>query len=162
MSADDGERALLDQALRAMDGCARRLAYSRAKLKALFPLDRGRLMALGADDEEAVDAFLKRYEQLVATIQDQVFTGIALAEAEDIRAMSRRDVTELMERLGAIPSAAGFRRLALVRNRLAHVYPDDPVRQAENLNAAYTGADALLAAAERLRAFCAARPELGR
>jgi hypothetical protein len=41
-----------------------------------------------------------------------------------------------MERLRAIPSAGDFRKLVLIRNRLAHLYPEEPERQAANLIAA--------------------------
>jgi hypothetical protein len=113
------ERQLLTRALAAMDGCTRRLEHSRAKLQRRFPLEPQQLARLGPQDEEAIDALLKRFEQLVATLQDQVFKGIALAEADDVRPMSRRDVTELMEKFGALPSAQAFRDLVVVRNRLA-------------------------------------------
>ena len=99
--------------------------------------------------QDDIDAFLKRFEQLVLTLQDQVFVGLAIREGEDPREMSRRDVVELMERLGAIPSAKQFRDLVAVRNRLAHLYPEDPARQAANLNAAYQAAPLLLQASER-------------
>lgn len=52
-----------------------------------------------------------------------------------------------MERLGAIFSARDFRSFVAIRNRLAHLCPDDPARQAANLNAAYQATPALLEAA---------------
>jgi hypothetical protein len=91
----------------------------------------------------------------VLTLQDQVFVGLALREGEDPRAMSRRDVAELMERLGALSSARQFRDFVAVRNRLAHLYPEDPARQAMNLNAAYEAAPALLQLTERIAARAA-------
>lgn len=147
------ERSLLSGALRAMAGCLRRLEASRAKLGPLFPLRADQLEELDPGEEEALDAFLKRFEQLVAAIQDQMFRAIALAEAEDLGGMSRRDVAERMERLGAIPSASQFRDLVVLRNRLSHLYPDDPGRQVAILNAAWAGSTALLDAAAHLRKF---------
>lgn len=97
--------------------------------------------------QDDVDAFLKRFEQLVLTLQDQVFIGLAVREGETPREMSRRDVTEVMERLGAIPSARDFRDFVSIRNRLGHLYPEDPAREAANLNAAYQATPQLLAAA---------------
>lgn len=140
-----------------MRRCANRLQHSHSKLSGLFPLEPGRLDQLPSEDQEAIDALLKRFEQLVATMQDQVFKGIAIAGTEDIRTMTRRDVTELMERIGAIPSAEAFRACAILRNRLAHLYPDDPDRQAANLNAAFAHADDLMTAARRLEAYVASR-----
>lgn len=54
-----------------------------------------------------------------------------------------------MERLGALPSVAGFRTLVAIRNRIARVYPDRPERQASNLNEAFAAIGDLLAACER-------------
>jgi hypothetical protein len=71
--------------------------------------------------------------------------------------LSRRDVAELMERLGTLPSAQLFRELTLLRSRLSHVYPDDPARQAAILNAAFDRTPDLLDAAESLHRFAAAR-----
>jgi hypothetical protein len=112
------------------------------------------LQALAPEQQDDIDAFLKRYEQLVLTLRDHVFIGIALREGEEPREMSRRDVAELMERLGAVRSAKRFRHFA-VRNRLAHLYPEDPARQAANLNAAYEAAPELLRAAEEVAGFVA-------
>jgi uncharacterized protein YutE (UPF0331/DUF86 family) len=75
-----------------------------------------------------------------------VFKAIAVLGGEDIRELSRREIAELMERLGTLPSARTFRTLVAIRNRLAHVYPDDPERQARNLNEAYGAVAALLSA----------------
>jgi hypothetical protein len=113
------------------------------------------LPKLAPEQQDDIDAFLKRFEQLVLTLQDQVFVGLVIREGEDPREMSRRDVAELMERLGVLPSARQFRDFVAVRNRLAHLYPEDPARQAANLNAACEAAPALLRLAERVSARAA-------
>jgi len=147
------EAALARQALRSAEGCARRLARSQGKLAAQFPLSPARLTALPPDVEDDLDAFLKRYEQLVNTIQDELFKVVAIVGGEDVRGLARREVAELMDRLGALPSAASFRLLVAIRNRIAHSYPDDPERQAGNLNAAYEAVTDLLAAHEGVRRY---------
>ena len=147
------ETALARQALRSAEGCARRLARSQGKLAAQFPLSPARVTALPPDVEDDLDAFLKRYEQLVNTIQDELFKAVAIVGGEDVRGLARREVTELMDRLGALPAAASFRLLVATRNRIAHSYPDDPERQAGNLNAAYEAVPDLLAAHEGVRRY---------
>ena len=147
------EAALARQALRSAEGCARRLARSQGKLAAQFPLSPARLTVLPPDVEDDLDAFLKRYEQLVNTIQDELFKVVAIVGGEDVRGLARREVAELMDRLGALPSAASFRLLVAIRNRIAHSYPDDPERQAGNLNAAYEAVSDLLAAHEGARRY---------
>jgi hypothetical protein len=147
------EAALARQALRSAEGCARRLARSQGKLAAQFPLSPARVTALPPDVEDDLDAFLKRYEQLVNTIQDELFKVVAIVGGEDVRGLARREVAELMDRLGALPAAASFHLLVAIRNRIAHSYPDDPERQAGNLNAAYEAVPDLLAAHEGVRRY---------
>jgi hypothetical protein len=52
--------------------------------------------------------------------------------------------------------------VAAIRNRIAHFYPDDPDRQARNLNEAYATAPELLAAYESVRRYLERRlPGIG-
>jgi hypothetical protein len=143
------EDALLRRGLAAGERCALRLERSLRRLRPVLPIEPARLAKLDERQQDDLDAFLKRFEQLVLTLQDQVFIGLALREGEEVRELSRRDLTELMERLQAIPSASDFRELVMIRNRLAHLYPEEPERQAANLNAAYLAAPRLLAAWRR-------------
>jgi uncharacterized protein YutE (UPF0331/DUF86 family) len=147
------ETALARQALRSAEGCARRLARSHGVLSAQFPLSVARVTALPPDVEDDLDAFLKRYEQLVNAIQDELFKVVAIVGGEDVRGLARREVAELMARLGALPSAESFRLLVAIRNRIAHSYPDDPGRQAASLNAAYETVPDLLAAHDGVRRY---------
>lgn len=147
------EAALASQALRAAAGCVRRLVRSQRALAPHFPLSPATIGALSPDVEDDLDAFLKRYEQLVSIIQDELFTAVSTLGGEEIRGLSRREVTELMDRLGALPSAERFRVIVAIRNRIAHVYPDDPGRQTQNLNEAHAAVPDLLAAYDRGRDY---------
>ena len=142
------EAGLARQTLVAAAGCARRLRRSQKKLAPHFPLSAAAVADPSPESEDDLDAFLKRFEQLTNAIQDEIFKAIAVLGGEDIHGLARREIAELMERLGALPSAATFRTLTAIRNRIAHVYPDDPERQAGNLNEAYAAVDDLLAAHE--------------
>ena len=140
------ETSLARQALLAAAGCARRLGRSQTKLTQRFPLNAAAVGNLSPEVEDDLHAFLKRFEQLVNLLQDEIFKAIAVLGGEDVRGLARREIAELMERLGALPSAATFRTLTAIRNRIAHVYPDDPERQAMNLNEAYAAVGDLLMA----------------
>jgi uncharacterized protein YutE (UPF0331/DUF86 family) len=52
-----------------------------------------------------------------------------------------------------------FRTLVAIRNRLAHNYPDDPDRQARNLNEAFAAVPDLLAAYAAIRQYLQRRLE---
>ena len=145
------------QALRAAEGCARRLVRSQRALAAQFPLLPATIGALAPELEDDLDAFLKRYEQLVSVIQDELFKAVAILGGEDIRGLARREVSELMERLGALAVAERFRVIVAIRARIAHVYPDDPSRQSQNLNEAYAAIPDLLAAYEGVRRYLESR-----
>jgi uncharacterized protein YutE (UPF0331/DUF86 family) len=147
------EAALGRQALGAAEGCARRLARSQQKLATGFPLSPATVRALPPEVEDDLDAFLKRYEQLVNAMQDELFKVVAIVGGEDIRGLAQREVAELMGRLGVLRSAESFRVLVGIRNRIAHIYPDDPERQAANLNAAYESVPDLLATYEAVRGY---------
>jgi hypothetical protein len=151
VSAD--EVGLARQALLAAAGCARRLERSRRTLAGRFPLTASNIAALAPETEDDLDAFLKRFEQLVSMLQGEVFKAIAVIGGEDLHELSRREVSELMERLGAIPSAAIFRTLVAIRNRVSHVYPDEPERQARNVNEAYAAITDLLSAYDTARRY---------
>ena len=147
------ETGLARQALLAAGGCARRLERSHQKLARHFPLGAATIATLSPNVEDDLDAFLKRFEQLVNILQDDLFKAIALLGGEDIRGLARREIAELMERLGVIPSAGSFRILVAIRNRVAHVYPDDPERQARNVNEAYAAVADLMSAYDTTRRY---------
>ena len=104
-----------------------------------------------------MDALIKRFEQLQNGLQDQLFRSLALAEGEDLRDRSRRDLAELMERLGVIESAQAWSELAVLRNRLAHAYPNDKRRQVRVLNETYEATGRVIAAFDRAAARARSR-----
>ena len=66
---------------------------------------------------------------------------------------SRRDVANLMEKLGAIPSSSDITALSALRNNVSHIYPDHPEKQAEILNGIQKNAEVLLGVMRDLSAY---------
>jgi uncharacterized protein with HEPN domain len=54
--------------------------------------------------------------------------------------LSRKDQRVLMEKLGALPPSLDFARIAELRNKIAHHYPDENAKQAEILNGVFKSA----------------------
>ncbi|MFA6921523.1 MAG: hypothetical protein WC216_06735 [Gallionella sp.] len=122
---------------RSVSACKERIAslqYSVAKNAPVFPLSLDSLKNISEDQKESIDAMILRYSQCVSMIQDQLFKGIAIAEQEDINDKSNRDKSLLMEKLGAIKSAADFGVAAVLRNKFAHHYPEESRDQIDKLN----------------------------
>jgi len=117
--------------------CSERLGsliFSMEKMAYLFPLSLDRLGDITEEQKESIDAYIFRYTQCVSMMQDHIFKGIAIAEQEDLSDKSNRDKSLLMEKLGAIESADSFGSATVLRNKFAHVYPEESKEQLEKLN----------------------------
>lgn len=124
-----------------------------ARLAALFPLGAGRLSTLRDEEQERLDAFLKRFEQLTDLLQARLFRAVVALEGEDVGALSRRDVALVLERIGALASADEWAEIVLLRNVLSHEYPEEEARQAERLNMAFLKGRQLVATLRTLRGY---------
>jgi hypothetical protein len=144
----------------ALDGAGRiagRLRRSVAGLAPRVPFDGAAVAGMDEATQDATDAFLKRFESLVAQLQDQVWRHALIALDENPEGLSRRDLAERMEKLGLLASAPEFGQAAFLRNRLSHTYPGEPERLARRLNEALALAPVLLRAVEAATAWAARR-----
>ena len=128
--------AVLKSKIEVTASVADRLTYSITKARRLDldPLSMEKLAVLSDDEMEVVDAYLFRYGSLVSNIQDAIFKSIGEVEQEQVSTMSNRDKTNLMERLGALPSAEEFSSLAVLRNKLMHDYPEELQKHLDRIN----------------------------
>ena len=128
--------AILEAKIYATASAADRLVYSMGRVKnlGLAPLTMEKLSVLTDAEMEVMDAFIYRYGSLVANIQDAIFKSIGEVEQEPVTTMSNRDKINLMERLGALPSAQEFSSIAYIRNKLMHDYPEEAQKQLDRMN----------------------------
>lgn len=91
-----------------------------------------------------MDGFFFRYGSLVSLLLDKVFRSVAELEQEDVGRLTRRDFTEFMEKISAIPSARIFSEAAVFRNRLSHGSPRQIDKRVERFNEAVERAPHLL------------------
>lgn len=153
--SDPEIRALFARGMEMARRVSSRLDRSVERLSGVFPLDGARIDALEPADQEAVDAFLKRFEQLVDLIDHRLLRGLALLEGEDVQDQTKRDVTLLMARIGVVDDADAWSMCSTLRNKLAHDYPDAPERRAERLNEAFAHARRLPPLLDRIEARAA-------
>ena len=91
-------------------------------------------------------------------IQDQVWRRVVVDEGyRGPTELSRRGIVDLMEKIGLLSAEQAFREVVRVRNRLAHLYPEEPARQAVRLNEAYGAAALPLDCVARAERWLASR-----
>ena len=136
LAFDAIQLAKLTSKIEASAHIADRLTYSigRALSHGIAPLTIEKLERLTDSDMEIMDAYLYRYGSLISNIQDDIFKAVGELEQEPVSSMSNRDKANLMERIGALPSAETFASLAIIRNKLMHEYPEEAQKQLERIN----------------------------
>lgn len=111
-----------------------------------YVVSSGEYAAFGTDKLFAVDTLFLRYMSLVSVMQNRLFRSIAVVEQEEVDRLSRRDLTELMAKLGALTDATRFSESAIARNGPAHTYLSNVQNRADRLNKALRNAEFLLQA----------------
>lgn len=153
---DAAERTLVADALTASDSVGASLERSFRRLSALTPFSAESVRDFDDDALDRVDAFLKRFENLIGVAQKQLFRSLILFEGEDHSVMSAREIVLTLERWRILPSAEMWLAAVAARNRIAHEYPRPPEEVANALNEAFAAAQQIApvvaAAAAHLRA----------
>lgn len=120
---------------------------------ATLPDSAAAMLAVPYATLASAELLLSRFAKLQDLLGAKVFRLVLALTAEPIAPTATFiDVLHHLERLGALPSAAGWRRLRELRNTLAHDYPDDPEAAAAALQAVVRAVPELLtvlAAVER-------------
>ena len=94
--------ALILANMNASYSVAQRLAWSQDRVASLFPVEVDSAANFDDETEEKLDAWLHRLNSLASMIQDSLFKSVGLLEQEGVAAMSNRDKTLLMERIGVV------------------------------------------------------------
>jgi hypothetical protein len=84
---------------------------------------------LSKQQRRLTDSLALTFANLAGLIQDQIIRLILLLEEYDVTEMTRREQRLRAEAIGLVGPARHFERVAETRNRIAHQYPRDPVRQ---------------------------------
>ena len=123
----------------------------RPFLEPVLPFSGDDLTQLPLIERIASVALLKRYEQLQDML-GRLFRAYLDWEIEDVRAMTRRDQANQLEKFGIVDDADDWIVAAELRNRLVHEYPIDEDEQVERVNATWAAAAGLITAYQLLRA----------
>ncbi len=155
----DLAKKFLAEALGKADTVAVRLRRSQERLGRLFPVAASVIGSMREDDLESIDALIKRVENLQDILQRRVFRALLMAKGEAVRGQPAPAIADRLEARGAIVSAAQWKNLADLRNRLAHDYPLNPDLQADRINGAFAAIAPLTGTLDQIRQYIA-RPSL--
>lgn len=141
------QRELLSEALRSGERTKVNLTRLLAELSPNLPMTAAMIDSIEWLGRLRTDSLLLQFNNMVATVQDQLIRGILLAAEEPVARQSRVDQRNVAEKLGALPDGIDFKAIIDARNGIAHQYPADLAIQAGVIN------DAAKAATDLIRAF---------
>lgn len=149
----------LSSAIEIADRHARILSGALDDLRAWLPLS---VELLAKDDPQLVrllDQIQSRFTKLQDHLGARLFPSVLDALAEDPR-LPMIDRLDLLEKLGFLDSADSWHALRVIRNRMAHDYPDAPEVLVAELGQAIHSARDLLGIWSSVRERMFTRPAL--
>ena len=123
----------------------------RPFLDPVLPVQGDDLTHLPVIERIASVAPLKRSEQLQDML-GRLFRAYLDWELEDVRAMTRRDQANQLEKIGILQDADEWIDAAELRNRLVHEYSIDEAEQVDRVNDTWAASTRLFNAYNTLRA----------
>ena len=149
----EGEIVVLREHLATCERLASTFVKVRGRIHALMPMSADRLRLLDDDAHVDVLAFLKTYEQFEDTLGRTLKTIAMLMQFGKTERMQPRDVAFRAVALGIFEDGRAWADAVRVRNELAHEYPLNPGKQAEQIAKAWDKSTTLFDAARAIREF---------
>lgn len=111
-----------------------RLNYAMEKLQRKYPLT-GEIVAATTDEELLLwELLTSRFAKLQDFMGNKIFNAYLNVVGENIDSWTMIDKINKLEKLGIITSADFWINMRLLRNHLAHEYPEHPEITAKYLN----------------------------
>ncbi len=127
------EQALLADYLARCSHLAQGFDETAALVAALMPIGPERIDRLATAEESLVLAYLKRFEQFEDALNRTLKALSKIMELGKIERLSARDVTRRAYALGILDSEKIWADAVRTRNALAHEYPLNPAKRADQL-----------------------------
>ncbi len=111
-----------------------RIESATAGLKSTFPLSAESLKNLSDQNVALLDQFIYRFTKLQDAIGTRFFPSMALLVIGDEEPRPFLDTLNRLEKAGVLESVEKWQTLRVLRNNLAHDYPDSVGQCADTLN----------------------------
>lgn len=116
------------------DSHLQRLAGGTGKLASVFPLSPETLDALADETVSLLDQFIYRFTKLQDAMGTRLFPALVSMITGSDAPRPFIDTLNQLEKAGVISSAETWQALRVLRNNLAHDYPDSKEQCAATLN----------------------------
>nr|WP_277998482.1 nucleotidyltransferase substrate binding protein [Sphingomonas liriopis] len=114
-----------------------------ARVAAIVPLSAATIDRLPVADETIVLAYIKRFEQFEDALHRTLKAISKIMEHGRIERLTSVDVTRRAHALGILDDEKTWADAVRARNALAHEYPLNPQKRAEQVNVAWAMRDTL-------------------
>ncbi len=111
-----------------------RIENAVAHLESVFPLSAQSLTALSDQNVTLLDQFIYRFTKLQDALGTRLFPSIAVLVVGDDEPRPFLDTLNRLEKAGVLESVEIWQALRVLRNSLAHDYPDSTEQCSETLN----------------------------
>lgn len=115
-----------------------RLQYAMNKLKNKYPLTGRQVEKLSEEDLLIWELLANRFVKLQDLMGNKIFNLYLDAAGENFETWTMIDKVNKLEKLGIIQNADIWTNMRLLRNHLAHEYPEHPDLTAKYLNQTFT------------------------
>jgi hypothetical protein len=107
-------------------------------LSCVFPLSAEKLTALPEGQVAVLDQFIYRFTKLQDALGSRLFPALAVLVIGDEEPRPFLDTLNRLEKAGVLESVETWQTLRVLRNNLAHDYPDSVEQCAATLNLLFT------------------------
>ena len=127
-------RLKIEAALQEGDAHLQRLDSGTGKLAGVFPLTPETLASLADENVSLLDQFIYRFTKLQDAMGTRLFPALTsmITGSDDPRPFV--DILNQLEKAGLISSVETWQTLRVLRNNLAHDYPDSKEQCVATLN----------------------------
>lgn len=127
-----------------------RLNFAMKKLKGKLPMTAEKVKTLKNNDILLWELLTNRFAKLQDLIGNKLFNLFLEASGENIENWTMIDKVNKLEKLEIIENSNFWTSLRLLRNHLAHEYPEHPEITAKYLNQTVTAVPELIRCLEKL------------
>jgi hypothetical protein len=143
--SDDIRSLRLQDAWRECERHIYHLFHAMSSIRTFWPLTGATYANLSDEQVQDMDQFILRFTKLQDTMGGRLFSAILQYLNEQFEDRPMLDKLNRLEKLGFIDSVEKWQTVRSIRNKFAHDYPDDPDKNAAQLNLAFESARDLYA-----------------